>query len=372
MTNTPVEISSTNIKIEGGRIDAGARNRALLVAKALHNAGLWDGVEEITINNPYRAYDLMAAPTEGIAGVNAQPAHDLILGIDYRFQSREFRPGSSIDTSKPYLITPEQYREGEYGNRRRDGLLTIHARRNGKLRPVRHVTYDDEQQAYYVWFLGVEKPQMVDNVYRLEVVPHLVLDESVEPRSVNKTTVAVTGFCKYCGQQYDGVFDREIYELAGLEHLLRIENTISCCPICYSLIPDAIAEEPRRMVEAVQPLQTVIVVPDNSTDHFITRAKHEIPEAQTPRAAPQSKHAVIHTIYQKLGDDSQRRDADGEVNRYLALDWSLFQITDDTTDLARIVTFIGNEGQPLPDGEQEAAIDYTAMNGGHREPEYSF
>lgn len=54
--NYSTSFDTDKIKISGAYLDQGAFDRAVMVARDLHERGQWDGVSEIVIHDPYHAY----------------------------------------------------------------------------------------------------------------------------------------------------------------------------------------------------------------------------------------------------------------------------------------------------------------------------
>lgn len=76
-TEIRITTASQNIKITGIN-DEGAWHRAVMIARELYRLGKWDGIEEITIHNPYTAHNKIA--------FDWYPP--LTEGEDYEFLSR--------------------------------------------------------------------------------------------------------------------------------------------------------------------------------------------------------------------------------------------------------------------------------------------
>ena len=69
------------ITIEG-RFDAGAWDRAIMVARELQRAGLWDGERPLTIVDAYAVHGRLY-------GIEHLPAADLAAGSEYRIEGKE-------------------------------------------------------------------------------------------------------------------------------------------------------------------------------------------------------------------------------------------------------------------------------------------
>jgi len=69
-------VNKDAITIEG-RADAGAWDRAIMVARELRQAGLWDGAQPLTIVDAYAVHGRLF-------GIEHLPAAELAAGQDYR------------------------------------------------------------------------------------------------------------------------------------------------------------------------------------------------------------------------------------------------------------------------------------------------
>jgi len=69
-------VNKDAITIEG-RADAGAWDRAIMVARDLQRAGLWDGAQPLTIVDAYAVHGRLF-------GIEHAPATELAAGCDYR------------------------------------------------------------------------------------------------------------------------------------------------------------------------------------------------------------------------------------------------------------------------------------------------
>ena len=69
------------ITIEG-RADAGAWDRAIMVARELRQAGLWDGAQPLTIVDAYAVHGRLY-------GIEHLPATELAAGSEYRIEGKE-------------------------------------------------------------------------------------------------------------------------------------------------------------------------------------------------------------------------------------------------------------------------------------------
>lgn len=66
------------VKIASGRADQGSAHRAVMVGKAMHDAGMWDSsTQELLLHDPYRLHD------QEVFGVRETPVTALVLGRDY-------------------------------------------------------------------------------------------------------------------------------------------------------------------------------------------------------------------------------------------------------------------------------------------------
>lgn len=71
--------ASTNITIGSGPWDTGAWHRAVMVAMAMYQEGLWDGEAVLTLHDPYMLY-------QRLYGIEHAPTSALIDGADYEIR----------------------------------------------------------------------------------------------------------------------------------------------------------------------------------------------------------------------------------------------------------------------------------------------
>lgn len=81
-----ITTGSDNIIIGDGPSNEGVWHRAVMVAVKLHDAGLWNGEDRLTLHNPYQLH-------QDLFGVQHRDPHSLEYGVDYEIegQSCSFR-----------------------------------------------------------------------------------------------------------------------------------------------------------------------------------------------------------------------------------------------------------------------------------------
>jgi len=77
-----ITTASRNITIGSGPSNEGVWHRAVMVAKALHDAGRWDGEATLTLHKPYQLH-------QRLFGIERVPASALIKGQDFEIQERK-------------------------------------------------------------------------------------------------------------------------------------------------------------------------------------------------------------------------------------------------------------------------------------------
>ena len=88
MSKPHITTASRNIIIGSGPSNEGTWHRAVMVAKALHDAGRWDGEATLTLHDPYRLHQRMF-------GIERIPASALIESQDFEIYERTKRMNTS-------------------------------------------------------------------------------------------------------------------------------------------------------------------------------------------------------------------------------------------------------------------------------------
>lgn len=313
----PIRITtgSTNIKIGTGHNDEGAWHRAVLIAKALYEAGRWDGVEEITINNPYDVHGRLM-------GVEPVTAHDLQLGVDYLIETQKL--GTQVRIGR--LIEGIRHREHERALRH----LFLNGT-TGEIIETANSVFVANSMSYHVRFTGGTFAWL----HEAEIASEPL--EAVEPRVVNREMIAVTAVCRDCGQQFDAMFRRATYVMGGMDSLLDYAG--DRCPVCKRISANFWNTPEGKMITGVQP---VVIINPRDTDEMpgaVITATGKEGERLHPAPCGYPEYLCICDPDDEpedgIEDSALRRFLAEHGNDVAALQKSLIEITNLANELAR-------------------------------------